>query len=949
MPRMTRPENLQLIRLNLMKNLCFGSYDTYERQTEAIGALAVSDDDAYARGLFDLPTGSGKTHIKMELAKAYLRDNPGGRVIILDESQTQLEQMVGEFRKQFGDDTVGSYYTRQKDTDKPITVSTYSSLGSLNQALGSAAQDVGLLLLDEAHHALTKQREALIEKFGNACHYAFTGSEKYSDDKRLSDHYAVIDKLSIREAIQRGLNCPFKNILLTARVAVDLSGAKSEAAYQEMLEQALTDKRLLGKAIVDFYKNFQDPDTGERSAGRLALVNCHSVAQAEALVQAFNDAFGYEIAKGVHNGQSDKINDAIKAEFQEAGLNLADPERKLRVVCQIKMMSEGYDNPPLALVFNYPTTSEVRETQGSGRAMRVDPNNAGKTAWIVDTVVPHPDYADNSILGALKNNQVLYAHIAGDPVISRGERDETAEREKRQETSGRTRSPPAFGPDLLNYFTVQAETEKLLEIFREAEERFNSSAGRKMEGMYTAGDIVTLLRENGIEISRKTVLKYMSALIKDPERNIFTDDNGEEKPIVIRVRSDGRGGNIPAINIGAKEAFIEAFNLDKRKQNEMLSAEEMREFCAKEHITVGWKTVNDGMQYLLNNPEINTFTDDNGEEKPIVLEVKSPTRAGNISVINRGAEEAFIEASPLRNYKWKGMRAIEEMVKFCREHGIGTERNAVRGYMDALIKDPERNTFTENGKEKNIVIEVKHPAGPGNISVINRGAEEAFIEASPLRNYKREGMRTAVDMVTFCGGYGIKTIWKAVRGYMDALIKDQERNIFTDDNGEEKPIVLEVKHPAGPGNISVINRGAEEAFIEATPLSNYRREGMLSAKDVVKLCGKNDIKTGKRKVYDQMRALLDDPERNIFTDEKGDKKPIVIEVVWREFRDKIPVINNGAKGVFIEKFLEKRNAPSEEKSVYDSGAALQPKATGAREKRGKVSPPRGIKQRDEGR
>ena len=498
-------------------------------------------DENLTKGFFDLATGFGKTRMMNVLAEGYLSHNPKGKVVVVVPTQSLIKDENGEgmikrfqdFHQMYHSEplSIGSFYTYGKDITSNVIVTTYSSLNAFVNKINP--KDVGLLLLDEAHHSLSQSRMDAIKEFSNACCYGLTATPAYSPDKSLENLLgSVIAEMNTVQAVKDGLLTPCKNVLLSSKIKVDLSsvskmntGEYNEAELEKALSQALKSYQengnaknwknvheLIANEIAVFYQNYVDETVG-KVQGKKCMINCRSQAEAKLQARALNKLFGKTIAGTWTTNTKDKT---ILNKFVNGDLP---------ILCQVGKLSEGFDMPELDMCINYPTCSRVVEAQRGGRVLRLDPENENKFALIVDIVFAHPDY-DNPILSSHANGQVLYRDITNKSVLLKNQKNENgldfilsnkSERPTKQHIS-------------LETFEVFSDIEELITLDNEADnEVFEEHIPLKREGMKTRVDLSQLLNQ-----SDACIIKYLRKYYEEKQTFEF---NGVSYPLVERVRN----------------------------------------------------------------------------------------------------------------------------------------------------------------------------------------------------------------------------------------------------------------------------------------------------------------------------------------------------------------------------------------------------------------------------
>lgn len=394
----------------------------------------MSDIESHQTGIFDLATGFGKTRIMCMMISAYLRKKSNGRVIVVvptkdlirDAGANGFDKKLKEYHARFHDEPldIGNYYTNGKDTSNQIIVTTYNSLEKLSSQI--PVEEIGLLLLDEAHHGISSKRTNAIHLFENAAQYGMTATPWYEPGRDVANVLGkTIARVSLKTAIEDADLSSVKNVLMISDVQVDLTqvsktstGDYEESEYLNALRKAMAGNIIysdneqswsnvhhyIAREVARYYHDYIDEDIGS-VRGKKCMINCRS--QEEARIQAYelNKLFGKMVAGVWTTDMHDK---SVLKRFVQ------DDSDSLPVICQVGRLSEGFDMPNLQMVINYPTCSRVLEAQRSGRVIRVHPNK--EMALVVDIAFRHPDF-DNEIDAIRQNGQVLYSEILGEPVV----------------------------------------------------------------------------------------------------------------------------------------------------------------------------------------------------------------------------------------------------------------------------------------------------------------------------------------------------------------------------------------------------------------------------------------------------------------------------------------------------------------------------------------------------
>ena len=187
---MKRKENTKKL-IEMVKELMKSDTNLRHSQVKALHQFTDSSEMP-ERGIFNLATGVGKTRIMSMLALAHLENNPDSQIIVAVPNVELFQQELDAFqeyrnfqekkRKELGMHSLdvperldmGVFNQFDKNTTSPIIFTSYHSLENLAHSMDR--KKVGLLLLDEAHHAISERRHSAVDSFTNAMHYGMTAT-----------------------------------------------------------------------------------------------------------------------------------------------------------------------------------------------------------------------------------------------------------------------------------------------------------------------------------------------------------------------------------------------------------------------------------------------------------------------------------------------------------------------------------------------------------------------------------------------------------------------------------------------------------------------------------------------------------------------------------------------------------------------------------------------------
>lgn len=367
-----RDEVINRVNQYINEHYTSGEQVLYPEQMEVFEALAGFLAEGGTEGYFKLPTAFGKRILFTEFVKA-----TGLRTLIVVPTMEVMDQTKESLDQLVPGSVVGEVSHRERDLSSQITVITYNSfLRLINGRIKGAEsfdfspEDIDLLILDEAHHALGRRTAEAVAKFSNAIKLGFTATPVYSQDRQLDKLLGTrIFGMSIKEAAEKGRLSPFRVWL--ALTDTDLSGVKVEnntGDYNQKELGKVINTASRNQGAVDLYTQYFGGDP--------AVVYCVSVKHAQDVARLFRE-------RGIHaEAIWGNMDSSKRGEFVNAFKNGGIP-----VLCSVQVLSEGFDAPNASVCINLrPTLSAVVAEQRGGRVLRLDPKNPNKEATIIDFI-----------------------------------------------------------------------------------------------------------------------------------------------------------------------------------------------------------------------------------------------------------------------------------------------------------------------------------------------------------------------------------------------------------------------------------------------------------------------------------------------------------------------------------------------------------------------------------
>lgn len=310
-----------------------------------------------------MPTGSGKSHTIAYFIKWGLQNWPETRILMLTGDKRLIAQNAEKMRSHWPNAPMGIYCAslKKRQLGDPIT------FGSI-QSLINKLDDIGyidIIIVDECdmiNHKDEGQYRKLINHLKNinqhlrVVGYTATpyrmGHGLITDKPALFD--AILEPTSIEELIFKGYLTPLRS--KSPQKHIDVSGvAKRGGEYIEKDLQEATDTDDNNIAVVDEVIKWAT-DTYTKWLGFAAGIDHAEHLNALILERGVKSAV-------VSSRQSDNENNQILKDYHEG---------KITCVLNANMLTVGFDEPNIDLIFDVAATMSARlYVQKAGRGTRL--------------------------------------------------------------------------------------------------------------------------------------------------------------------------------------------------------------------------------------------------------------------------------------------------------------------------------------------------------------------------------------------------------------------------------------------------------------------------------------------------------------------------------------------------------------------------------------------------
>ncbi|MFJ8154842.1 DEAD/DEAH box helicase [Streptomyces sp. NPDC094468] len=337
-------------------------------QTEAIAALREGWTGGRNRLAVVLPTGAGKTVVFSHLAHQMLDGLGGRRALVIAHREELIEQAASKLLAVDPMLRVGIVKAQRDDHhDADVIVASVQTLAV--QRRREAIRDIGLVIVDECHHAAAPTYMEVLRHFGawDGVPVAGFTATMHREDGGLAEVWEdVVFRLDILDMISDGYLCDVRGKAITVDT-LDLNKVKTRGGdlIDGQLGKALEDSGALD-AIAKAYV--------EHAADRAGVVFTPTVATAQGAAAALRAAGITAAPVWGDMGRDERR--ATLARYVAGDV---------QVLTNCMVLTEGFDAPHTScIVVARPTKSAGLYVQMVGRGLRPAPGK--RDALLLDVM-----------------------------------------------------------------------------------------------------------------------------------------------------------------------------------------------------------------------------------------------------------------------------------------------------------------------------------------------------------------------------------------------------------------------------------------------------------------------------------------------------------------------------------------------------------------------------------
>lgn len=311
-----------------------------------------------------MPTGTGKTYLLTAVIDSFVNGNPMEKVWIVAhrrELVSQIDETVRKFHSYFA-----------SSTSSLLSSVKAMSIQWLMRHYDEIEEEPGMIVIDEAHHALAKTYKEMWERFPNAKFLGLTATPCRLNGKGFTDLFDIlVQSWSVPEFISKGRLATYdfvsiKSDGVTQRLIDSLQKRGADGDYQNKEMDMLLNKK---PSIERLYQSLE-----EFGKDRKGIVYAINISHAQKITKLYQE----------HGVKVIAIDSKTPATERQQAIE-AFKKGDIQVLVNVDIFSEGFDCPDVEFVqLARPTLSLAKYLQMVGRGLRVAKGK--KNCVIIDNV-----------------------------------------------------------------------------------------------------------------------------------------------------------------------------------------------------------------------------------------------------------------------------------------------------------------------------------------------------------------------------------------------------------------------------------------------------------------------------------------------------------------------------------------------------------------------------------
>jgi len=350
--------------------------------------------------MVQMPTGTGKTYVMAAVVKWFLDNYDEGEVWIIAHRRELVEQM-----QQTLDRFCLEYGEKEMVLKAKVRIRVLS-IQWLNRHIGELEKvesTPGLIVVDEAHHAIADSYQDLFNRNRRALKLGMTATPCRMSKSSFTKLFgSLVVSPCTNDFIMRGYLSPYDYVVVGKfsqdQLTVNqLKGRGSDGDYDiKEMDKKLNIPQTIQR-LYDSVKRYAD--------GKKGIVYAIDIVHAQAIAACYN-------ALGLKSVALDSKTPAKRRK------EMVEAFRRSEIDClvNVNLFDEGFDCPDVEFIqMARPTLSLAKYLQMVGRGLRINHENKDKVCMIIDNV---GNYRKFGLPDKPRNWESMYAGVrAGKGII----------------------------------------------------------------------------------------------------------------------------------------------------------------------------------------------------------------------------------------------------------------------------------------------------------------------------------------------------------------------------------------------------------------------------------------------------------------------------------------------------------------------------------------------------
>ena len=233
----------------------------------------------YRSVMAQMPTGTGKTYLLTAVIDSFVSNNPMEKVWIVAHRRELVSQI---------DETVRKFHSYSASNTSSLLSSVKAvSIQWLSKHYDEIEEEPGMIVIDEAHHALAKTYKEMWERFPKAKFLGLTATPCRLNGKGFTDLFDVlVQSWSVPEFISKGRLATYdfvsiKSDGMTQRLIDSLQKRGADGDYQNKEMDMLLNKK---PSIERLYQSLE-----EYGKDRKGIVYAINISHANAIAEFYRE------------------------------------------------------------------------------------------------------------------------------------------------------------------------------------------------------------------------------------------------------------------------------------------------------------------------------------------------------------------------------------------------------------------------------------------------------------------------------------------------------------------------------------------------------------------------------------------------------------------------------------------------------------------------------------